>query len=195
MVIPYLWSDYTVKPCRTLSGSTAQKSFCISHFLTTRNRLHSAPMTNPWVPKNKFKQFWIREGRGCKETIVQPWGRVLIPLQVIHRIFQRFCRHWVYLSALPTLTRYYELSGLNNRIFFFLTILRSRCWHMWGESKLVKMVCSDSLTPHFVNNDYVTAEIIYSTAHAHHEVLDWSQAICAVGICELHLKYRGTAAV
>ena len=50
------------------------------------------------------------------------------------------------------------------------------------------MVCSDSLTPHFVNNDYVTAEIIYSTAHAHHEVLDWSQAICAVGICELHLE-------
>ena len=94
MVIPYLWSDYTVKPCRTLSGSTAQKSFCISHFLTTRNRLHSAPMTNPWVPKNKFKQFWIREGRGCKETIVQPWGRVLIPLQGIHRIFELFCRHW-----------------------------------------------------------------------------------------------------
>ena len=94
MVTPYLWSDYTVKSCRTLWDSMAQKSFCVSHFLTTRNRLHSAPMTHPWVPKNKFKQFWIREGRGCKETIVQPWVRVLIPLQGIHRIFELFCRHW-----------------------------------------------------------------------------------------------------
>ena len=37
------------------------------------------------------------------------------------------------------------------------------------------MVCSCSLTPHFVNNDYVTAEIIYSTAYACHEVLAWSR--------------------
>ena len=50
------------------------------------------------------------------------------------------------------------------------------------------MAYPGSLASRFVNNDYVTAEIIYSTAHAHHEVLDWSQAICAVGICELHLE-------
>ena len=37
------------------------------------------------------------------------------------------------------------------------------------------MTCSGSLTPQFVNHDYVKAEIIYSTAHAHHEVLSWSQ--------------------
>ena len=34
-----------------------------------------------------------------------------------------------------------------------------------GESKLAKMVCSGSLIPRFVNNDCVTAEIVYSTAH------------------------------
>ena len=62
---------------------------------------------------------------------------------------------------------------------------------MWGESKLAKIMWSGSLTPSFVNNDYVTAEIIYSTAHvchefcltaeitystayAHHKVLTWS---------------------
>ena len=48
---------------------------------------------------------------------------------------------------------------------------------MWGESKLAKMVCSGSLTPCFVNNDCVTAEIIYSTAHAHYKVLTWSQDV------------------
>ena len=36
---------------------------------------------------------------------------------------------------------------------------------------LAKRVCSDSLAPRFVSNDYVTAEIIYSTVHGHHEVL------------------------
>ena len=35
------------------------------------------------------------------------------------------------------------------------------------------MACSGSLTPCFVNN-YITAEIIYSTVHVHHEVLAWS---------------------
>ena len=42
---------------------------------------------------------------------------------------------------------------------------------VWGESKLAKMACSGPLAPRFVNNDYVTAEIIYSTEHACQEVL------------------------
>lgn len=54
------------------------------------------------------------------------------------------------------------------------------------ESKLAKMVCSGSLSPCFVNNEYVTAEIIYSIAHACHEVLTWSQVVCSTHICELH---------
>ena len=48
---------------------------------------------------------------------------------------------------------------------------------MWRESKLAKMACSSSLAPRLVNNDYVTAEITYSTAHAQQGLL------CAVGIC------------
>ena len=40
-----------------------------------------------------------------------------------------------------------------------------------GRQQMGKMTCSGSLTPPFVNNDYVTAKIVYSTAHAHHEVL------------------------
>ena len=32
------------------------------------------------------------------------------------------------------------------------------------------MACLGSHTPRFVNNDYVTAEIIYSPAHVHLEV-------------------------
>ena len=46
---------------------------------------------------------------------------------------------------------------------------------VWGESKLAKKVCSGSLTPCFVNNDYVTAEISYTTERASHEVPAWSQ--------------------
>ncbi|KAB0370312.1 hypothetical protein FD755_018274, partial [Muntiacus reevesi] len=45
---------------------------------------------------------------------------------------------------------------------------------MLGKSKLAKMAWSGSLTlafvPRFINNDYVTAEITYSTAHAPHQV-------------------------
>ena len=40
-----------------------------------------------------------------------------------------------------------------------------------GESKLTKMTCSGLLAPHFVNNDHITAEIIYSNGHARQEVL------------------------
>ena len=46
---------------------------------------------------------------------------------------------------------------------------------MWGESKLTKMACSNSLALHFINKDYVTAEIIYTTVHACHNVLAWSR--------------------
>ena len=42
---------------------------------------------------------------------------------------------------------------------------------LWGESKLVKTMCSDSLIPRFVNNGYVAAELTCSTAHACQEVL------------------------
>ena len=37
-----------------------------------------------------------------------------------------------------------------------------------------------ALTPHFVNNDYVTVEINYSTAHVHREVLAWPRATFAL---------------
>ena len=41
-----------------------------------------------------------------------------------------------------------------------------------------------SLTPHFVNNNYVTSEITYSTVHALHKVLASSQVIqCCTHTC------------
>ena len=49
-------------------------------------------------------------------------------------------------------------------------------WGQWGENKLAKMAFWGSLAPHFVNNDYVTAEITYSTACAQHKVLTSSWA-------------------
>ena len=38
------------------------------------------------------------------------------------------------------------------------------------------MACSGPLAPYFVNNAYVTAEIICNTAHAQHKALAWSWA-------------------
>ena len=48
-----------------------------------------------------------------------------------------------------------------------------------GESKLAKRAGLGSLAPCFVNNDYVTAEIICSTAHMCHQVLAWSCVMCS----------------
>ena len=42
------------------------------------------------------------------------------------------------------------------------------------------MACSDSLAPQFINNDYVTAETVCSTAHVHQEVLPRPQATLAL---------------
>ena len=44
------------------------------------------------------------------------------------------------------------------------------------------MVCSGSLTPRFINNDYVTAETICSTAHAHHKVLSGYKAVTGYSV-------------
>ena len=54
--------------------------------------------------------------------------------------------------------------------FFTIWAIREASTGFWGESKVSKMPCSGFLAPCFVNNDYVTAEIICSTGHAHHEV-------------------------
>ena len=62
---------------------------------------------------------------------------------------------------------------------------------MWGErpwrggvgeeSKLAKMACSGSLAPHFVNNDYVTAEIVIAV---HMCIVRYS---LGHGVCEVHI--------
>ena len=57
---------------------------------------------------------------------------------------------------------------------------------------MAKMACSGSLARHFVNNDCVTAELVYSTAHARHEVLSWSGVVCSMHMCELHPESRGS---
>ena len=76
-------------------------------------------------------------------------------------------------------------------------LVGKRIRRLWGESKLAKMVCSGSLALRFVNNDHITAEPIYSTVHAHHEVyvtaeitystahacyevLAWSRIVCCM---------------
>ena len=48
-------------------------------------------------------------------------------------------------------------------------------------------MCSGSLVPHFVNNN-VTAELIYSTVRAHHEVFAWSPLLCVKCLYEPHLE-------
>ena len=52
---------------------------------------------------------------------------------------------------------------------------------VWGESKLAKMACSGCLVPHFINNDYVTAEIFIAV---HMRILRYS---LGHGLCEVHI--------
>ena len=66
---------------------------------------------------------------------------------------------------------------------------------MWGESKLVKMACSDCLAPRFVSNGYVTAELTCSTAHACQEVLTWSRVLRVYGYVSSTHKVAGIPAV
>ena len=48
---------------------------------------------------------------------------------------------------------------------------------MWGEQVTQDGVVS-SLTPRFVNDGYVTAEVTYNTAQTCQEVLTWSWVLC-----------------
>ena len=56
----------------------------------------------------------------------------------------------------------------------------------WNVEKLTRWHESGPLTSRSVDNDfawYVTAEIAYGTAQAHHEVLTWSQAsVCGTPV-------------
>ena len=52
-----------------------------------------------------------------------------------------------------------------------------------GREQISKDGMSRLSDPTFVNNDYVTAKIIYSTVHAYHEVLTWSWVtVCGMSI-------------
>lgn len=76
-------------------GSWAQRPLRVP-FLMTGNRLHSISLIFPIFPEAVSKQLLIRDGRGCRdkekqprETVVQPWGRVLSPPQGYTEIFLR----------------------------------------------------------------------------------------------------------
>ena len=50
---------------------------------------------DPLLSSKEQIQTVANQGReGMQRTLMQPWDRVLIPLQGIHRIFEMFCRHW-----------------------------------------------------------------------------------------------------
>ena len=77
-----------VKPSRDLNNFWAHKSFCVPHFLFLWNELQ------PPLPSlsskgqvqtiaNQGREGMQRPGRSSQETIVQLWGRVLVPPQGI----------------------------------------------------------------------------------------------------------------
>ena len=80
------------------------------------------------------------------------------------------------------------LFAVKNPTDIITIVNQNYIFKVWGESKLAKMAYSGPLIPHFVSNDYVTAEIICSTAHACQEVLTWSRDTLGLHLFELHLK-------
>ena len=77
-----------MKLSRTLWGCWARKRFCVSLFLLNKEQ-------PPWpflsskgqvqTVANQRREGMQRQGRSNSETIVRPWGRVLVPSQGTHR--------------------------------------------------------------------------------------------------------------
>ena len=75
-------------PSRTIWG-WAQKPFCVPHFLITENKLQA-----PWpslssneqvqIVANQGREGMQRQEKSRQETIVEPWGRVLVSHQRIY---------------------------------------------------------------------------------------------------------------
>ena len=77
-------SPSPVKSRRTLWGSWAQKPFRVPSFLLVGNRLQPpGPSLSSkgqiWTVANQGREGMQRQGRSSQETIVQLWGRVLVP--------------------------------------------------------------------------------------------------------------------
>ena len=113
---------------------------------------------------------------------------ILLPFHSVHGILKARIPKWF---AIPFSNGASFISPQWSTMFVFVFILFLLNRLLWGESKLAKMACLGSLTPCFLNIDCVTVEIIYSTEHACHKVLTWSQIVCRVHICELHLESGG----
>ena len=85
---------------RTLSGSWAQKPFCVPHFLITGSRLHSAPMTFPefqWAGSNscssvKGGDAETREEQSRNNSAVLAQGPGAHSRDTHSNIFELFCR-------------------------------------------------------------------------------------------------------
>ena len=74
----YIWNSWymvDMKPSRTMWDSWAHKPFCAPHFLFLGNKLQPSCSNSC-----KAGEEWGAETRGSsQETVVQPWGRVLVP--------------------------------------------------------------------------------------------------------------------
>ena len=51
---------------------------------------------------------------------------------------------------------------------------RARAWTLTSRPLII--------SSHFVNNDYITAEITYSTAHVCHKAFSWSWVVCGCDV-------------
>ena len=78
-----------LKPSRTLWGSWARKPFWVPRSLFVGNSLQ--PPGSSLSPKgqiqtvaNQGREGMQRQGKSSQETIVQPWGRVLVLPHGIH---------------------------------------------------------------------------------------------------------------
>lgn len=58
----------------------------------------------------------------------------------------------------------------------------------WEEGIGREQISPESVFRLSVNNNYVTAELIYSTVHAHRKIFSWSRLPCVKCLCEHHLE-------
>ena len=86
-----------LKPSRTLWGSWAQNSFWVPISCLQEIGFIQPPWSSPssegqvQTVANQGREGMQRQGRRSQDTIVQPWGRVLVPPQGIHITISLSC--------------------------------------------------------------------------------------------------------
>ena len=183
------WAQCLWAILRVLNIKAPQRQSCPCGGVPEVSHRQTVDWTWPWKIK-ALRMWWV--------ALLAPWGQELQhEFQVIPGVGFCYVLGMQLFVVVATAVARYKPKG---QCYSAREYHRRWTGHwMWskrpwgGDSKLVY---SGSLTPCFVNIDYVTAEMIFSAAHARKEVLTWLWAtLCCRDIWASLRKWRHLTAV